>query len=81
MFCLYVGLCTTGVPGACGSRKSMSYLLELELEMVVSSQSRGYWEQNLGPLQEQQVTSPLSHLSSPSQSFCLCRFAFSTLVR
>jgi hypothetical protein len=36
MFSLYVCLCTIYVPGAQGSLKRMSYVLELWLQMVLS---------------------------------------------
>lgn len=46
--------CTMCVLGSCGSQKSASDLLELELQMVVSYHVDG-WELNLSPLQEQPV--------------------------
>lgn len=54
MFCLHVGTCTTRVLGACGSQKTGSDTLELEL-LVVLSRHVGARKQTLGPLQEQEV--------------------------
>lgn len=63
--------------GACGGQKRARGLLELELEEAGPVQSR-HWK--VHPLQEQQASYPLSHLSSPQEGIlALMMICFPTL--
>lgn len=69
MFCLYTGVCTTGLLGAHGGQKILEEGIgSPETRLIDSSEPPGrYWELNPGPRSSLRATSALKHrVISPS---------------
>lgn len=60
-----VCVCTTCIPGACGGPKEDVASLGTGATNYCQLHMSGFWERNLGPLEEQPELSTNKHLSIP----------------